>query len=59
MKKYYYVGVSNFNGSIFDNLDAALEEIKNLLLEESGNIIIRKTNLTQEQFEKLPDFEGY
>jgi hypothetical protein len=59
--KVYRVGPLGFGKCGFDNLDEAIEEIKNLLSEAppKERITIEILEMTEEEYENLPEFEGY
>lgn len=60
MKECFYVEPVGFNGCIFQTLETALREVKEIFKDgDNVSIIITKKHLTQEQFDNLPEFQGY
>lgn len=55
----FYVQPKDFAGCSFDNLEEALEEIKMHLQDGVKNVKITVKEMTPEEYENLPEFEGY
>jgi hypothetical protein len=55
----YLVKPVNLAGCSFDNIDDAIKELRLNLEEGVEEITIQRKEMTQEEYENLPEFEGY
>lgn len=55
----YYVKPKDFAACSFDNIDEALEEVKMHLVDGVKEVKIILKEMTQEEYDLLPEFEGY
>lgn len=55
----YYVKPKDFAACSFDNVDEALEEVKMHLVDGVKEVKIILKEMTQEEYDSLPEFEGY
>lgn len=54
----FYVDPKDFASCSFDSIDETLEEIRMHLQDGVKEIKITVKEMTQEEFDTLPDFEG-
>lgn len=55
----YYVKPKDSAACSFDKLKDALKEIKMHLEEGVEEVTIKRKEMTQEEYDNLPEFEGY
>lgn len=55
----FYVKPKDFAACSFDNVEEALEEVRMHLQDGVKKIEITVKEMTQEEYDTLPDFEGY
>lgn len=55
----FYIKPKDFAASSFDNIDDAIEEIRMHLQDGVEEIQIIRKEMTQDEYDNLPDFEGY
>jgi hypothetical protein len=55
----YCVRPEGSPGCYFDSLDEALEELRTHLQEGIDKVVIVRKEMTKEDFDTLPEFEGY
>lgn len=55
----FYVKPKDFAACSFDNIDETIDEIRMHLQDGVKEIKITVKEMTQDEFDTLPDFEGY
>ncbi len=55
----YLVKPKNLAGCSFDDINDAIDEIKLQLQEGVDEIVISRKDMTIEEYENLPEFEGF
>ena len=57
--QYYKIKLDTFDGPIVSSLTELFNELNDLLLEGEKEITIQVKEMTKEEYEQLPEFEGY
>ena len=55
----FYVKPKDFAACSFGNIDEALEEVRMHLVDGVKEVKIVLKEMTQEEYDSLPEFEGY
>lgn len=54
----FYIKPKGFASCSFDNIDEALEELRMHLQDGVDEIKVIRKDMTQEEYDDLPEFEG-
>jgi hypothetical protein len=54
----YYVRPKGFAACSFDKIKDALKEVKMHLEEGIDEVVVKRKEMTQEEYDNLPEFEG-
>lgn len=55
----YFVKPKDLAGCSFDDINDAIEELKTHLQEGVDEVKIVRKEMTEEEYQDLPEFEGY
>jgi hypothetical protein len=55
----YFVKPKNLAGCSFDNLDETIEELKMHIQDGVDEVKVVRKTMTEEEYQDLPEFEGY